>query len=150
MQKHCDWLLLIDNVEEGIKVKDSLLGMQHGHVLLTSRSQAVAELAHNLRLDKMQPEEGAVGSDALDEGTRVTLLFSAKEAIFKCLYPVVGRRFYYEDARITSADLATGCFVAQLMTTLAPGFERGAILRGRFEIDDVRVHTGVWLEPHGR
>ncbi len=60
LQKHSDWLLLIDNVEEGIKVKDLLLGMQHGHVLLTSRSQAVAELARNLRLDKMQPEEGAL------------------------------------------------------------------------------------------
>ena len=59
-QKHSDWLLLLDNVEEDIHVKDILSGMPHGHVLLTTRSQAVAELASNLRLGKMQPEEGAL------------------------------------------------------------------------------------------
>lgn len=96
----------------------------------------------------MQPEESGIGGAGLDDRTRVMLVFSAKEAIFKCLYPVVGRRFYYEDARITSADTASGSFVAELLTTLAPGFERGTILRGRFEIDDLHVHTGVWLEPH--
>ncbi len=59
-QKHSGWLLLLDNVEEDVQVKDILSGMPHGHVLLTTRSQAVAELASNLRLDKMQPEEGTL------------------------------------------------------------------------------------------
>jgi enterobactin synthetase component D len=104
--------------------------------------------AERIRPLVMRPEEHGVGGRAIDEATRVTLVFSAKESIFKCLYPVIGRRFYYEDALITSGDPATGQFVAELMTTLAPGFERGTILRGRFEIDDARVHTGVWLDPH--
>lgn len=104
--------------------------------------------AERIRLLVMLPEEHAVGGRAIDEATRVTLVFSAKESIFKCLYPVVGRRFYYEDALITSADLATGRFVAKLTTPLAPGFERGTIIRGRFEIDEARVHTGVWIDPH--
>jgi enterobactin synthetase component D / holo-[acyl-carrier protein] synthase len=103
--------------------------------------------AERIRPLVMQPEESGVGGQALDAGTRVMLVFSAKEAIFKCLYPVVSRRFYYEDARILSADPATGVFVAELLTTLAPGFERGTVLQGRFEIDDRHVHTGVWLEP---
>jgi transcriptional regulator with XRE-family HTH domain/Tfp pilus assembly protein PilF len=59
-QKHSGWLLLLDNVEEDVQVKDILVGMPHGHVLLTTRSQAVAELASNFRLDKMQPEEGTL------------------------------------------------------------------------------------------
>ena len=104
--------------------------------------------AERIRPLVMQSGETGVGGGALDDGTRVMLVFSAKEAVFKCLYPVVGRRFYYEDARIISADAATGVFVAELLTTLAPGFERGTVLQGRFEIDDRHVHTGVWLEPH--
>src|SRR5579884_3296949 len=60
LRKHPGWLLLLDNVEEDVKVKDLLMGMQRGHVLLTTRSQAVAGLASNLHLDKMQPEEGAL------------------------------------------------------------------------------------------
>src|SRR5437588_4189759 len=59
-QKHSSWLLLLDNVEEDVHVKDILSAMPHGHVLLTTRSQAVAELSSNLRLDKMQPEEAAL------------------------------------------------------------------------------------------
>src|SRR5260221_659485 len=59
-RKHSGWLLLLDNVEEDVQVKDILAGMPHGHVLLTTRSQAVAELASNLHLDKMQPEEGVL------------------------------------------------------------------------------------------
>lgn len=104
--------------------------------------------AERIRTLVMLPEERALGGDALDDGTRVALVFSAKEAIFKCLYPVVERRFYYEDARITSVDLATGSFAAKLMTTLAPGFDCETVVRGRFEIDSMRVHTGVWLEPY--
>jgi tetratricopeptide (TPR) repeat protein/transcriptional regulator with XRE-family HTH domain len=59
-RKHSGWLLLLDNVEEDVQVKDILSGMPHGHVLLTTRSQAVAELASNLQLDKMRPEVGAL------------------------------------------------------------------------------------------
>jgi len=103
--------------------------------------------AERIRPLVMQPEEEGVGGKAFDAGTRVIFIFSAKEAIFKCLYPVVSRRFYYEDARIISADPTTGVFAAELLTTLAPGFERGTVLQGRFEIDDRHVHTGVWLDP---
>jgi hypothetical protein len=59
-QKHSGWLLLLDNVEEHVRVKDILTGMPHGHVLLTTRSQAVAELASNLHLEKIRPEEGVL------------------------------------------------------------------------------------------
>jgi transcriptional regulator with XRE-family HTH domain/tetratricopeptide (TPR) repeat protein len=59
-QKHSGWLLLLDNVEEDVRVKDILTGLPHGHVLLTTRSQAVAELASNLHLEKMRPEVGAL------------------------------------------------------------------------------------------
>lgn len=59
-QKHSGWLLLLDNVEENVQLKNILSGLPQGHVLLTTRSQAVAALASNLRLDKMQAEEGAL------------------------------------------------------------------------------------------
>jgi enterobactin synthetase component D len=108
----------------------------------TARAQAIKPLV-------MLPGEAGLGGRALDEATRVVLVFSAKEAIFKCLYPLTGRRFYYEDAFVACADVAGGWLTAELITTLATGFEAGTILRGRFELDEARVHTGVWLEPQG-
>jgi enterobactin synthetase component D len=95
----------------------------------------------------MLPGERALGGSAFDDATRLTLVFSAKEAIFKCLYPVIRRRFYYADVAIRAMD-PSGMFAAEIVTRLAPGFERGMILHGRFEIDERRVHTGTWLEPH--
>jgi len=59
-QTHSGWLLLLDNIEEDVRAKDILTGLPHGHVLLTTRSQAVAELASNLHLEKMRPEVGAL------------------------------------------------------------------------------------------
>lgn len=59
-QKHLGWLLLLDNVEENVQLKNILSSMPHGHMLLTTRSQAVAELSSNLHLDKMRPEEAAL------------------------------------------------------------------------------------------
>jgi enterobactin synthetase component D len=114
---------------------------------IDSEQRVDRERAERIKPLVVTAGEGEIGGPALDTATRVMLVFSAKEAIFKCLYPVVGKRFYYEDARILSADVSTGCFDAELTTTLAPGFERGTTLRGRFEIDDASVHTGVWLEP---
>ncbi len=114
---------------------------------IDSEMRVARPRAENIMPLVMLPEEHVLGGSAFDEATRLTLVFSAKEAIFKCLYPLVGRRFYYEDALVASADVASGYFTAALRTTLGAGFEKGTILRGRFEIDEVRVHTGVWLEP---
>jgi enterobactin synthetase component D / holo-[acyl-carrier protein] synthase len=117
------------------------LGIDSETIVVRARAQAIRSMV-------MLPAEAGLGGGALDDATRLTLVFSAKEAIFKCLYPVIGRRFYYEDVALTSADLADGSFAAEIVTTLAAGFERGTSVRGRFEIDELRVHTGAWLEPH--
>lgn len=121
------------------------LGIDTETIIAPARAHAVASVV-------MRPAEAALGGDALDVlngATRLTLVFSAKEAVFKCLYPVIRRRFYYADVEIRSADLTDGSFAAEIMTTLSAAFVRGMVLRGRFEIDDRWVHTGVWLRPDG-
>jgi enterobactin synthetase component D len=75
----------------------------------------------------------------------LTLVFSAKESLFKCLHPVVGRRFDYHDVRIVGVDAASGSFYARPVMNLSPRFSAGATLEGRFELDHRRVHTGMFL-----
>ncbi len=84
------------------------------------------------------------GCDRLEA---LTLVFSAKESIFKCLYPVVGRFFDFHDARVVEVDAASRTFTVRLVKTLAPDFAAGTILAGRFEIDGRLIHTGVTLPP---
>ena len=112
-------------------------------------TEAIVSDAQCARLSHvvLQPSERAAGPAALAERVRFTLVFSAKESVFKCLYPLVGARFDYAAVAVTSIDLAAGSFVARLTTALAPALPEGRAIDGRFEIGDRYVHTGVWL-PH--
>ncbi len=56
------------------------------------------------------PKEAVVGGRSLAPGLRVSILFSIKEAVFKCLYPLVLKRFYYDALSVTTIDLAAGTF----------------------------------------
>ena len=93
----------------------------------------------------VRPEELTEVLDATrwDLSTATTLAFSAKESVFKCLYPAVGRRFDYLDAAIEHVTLAAGRFSARLLVDLAPTVRAGDVLAGQFVVDGDRVYTGV-------
>jgi enterobactin synthetase component D len=69
------------------------------------------------------------------------LVFSAKESLYKCLRPRVGRFFGYRDAAVVEVDGIKGEFVVELLQPLAMMFPRGRQFRGRFHIDGKHVHT---------
>lgn len=82
-----------------------------------------------------------------DPAIAVTLLFSAKEALFKCLCPKVGRTLAYLDVRIeVAADGGSVVFRAVVCASLSALVRRGTVLHGRFEIHDRFVHTGLWMD----
>ena len=62
LKTHSNWLLILDNVEEEVKIKNLLIAAgQKGHILLTTRQRAVADLAQNtLDVAVMAPEIGAL------------------------------------------------------------------------------------------
>lgn len=62
----------------------------------------------------------------------LTLVFSAKESIFKCLYPEVLTYFDFRDAMIDAIDVAESRFSARLLVTLTPRLRAGLVLEGRF------------------
>lgn len=61
----------------------------------------------------------------------VTLTFSAKESLFKALYPLVGKRFYFEHAEVLSWEL-DGTLRLRLLTDLAEEWPIGSELDGQF------------------
>lgn len=80
---------------------------------------------------------------ALRSPEALTVIFSAKESIFKCLYPRVRRMFDYRDAVIDRVDLERGCFEARLLTALSREYPAGAPLDGRIAIDADIVFTAM-------
>jgi enterobactin synthetase component D len=92
------------------------------------------------------PVELASGRDAgLDRLQALTLVFSAKEAIFKCLFRFVGVRFGFHDVRIVSVDPVTEVFDARVVRTLSGAFSAGTLLHGRYDVEAELVRTAVLL-----
>jgi enterobactin synthetase component D len=87
---------------------------------------------------------------ALGQRESLTLAFSAKESLFKCLYPLVRRYFDYLDAELCGIDLERHCFGARLRVDLSDSLTAGATFSGKFELGDGLVHTGVALAPPDR
>ena len=109
----------------------------------TERLERFGPLSRASRL-VLRPEEADLGGAALSD-RRLPLVFSAKEAVFKCLYPLVGRHFYFQSAVLEAIDPAAGTFIARPAGDLAPGVDSSLRLEGRFCFDADYVHTGVWL-----
>lgn len=91
------------------------------------------------------PRETAVGGGSLDAAVRVVLLFSIKESVFKCLYPLVLKRFYYDALAVTDVDLDAGTFRGTCLTPLSDRFPCGALVTGRVMLDEHRVYSAAWL-----
>jgi enterobactin synthetase component D len=80
--------------------------------------------------------------------TVASLIFSAKESLYKCLNPCVGVFFDFDDARIDRIDVdgpAQGSLLIRLARDLAGGFPLGMRFRARYAIADGYVHTAVEL-----
>jgi enterobactin synthetase component D len=114
------------------------LGLDAEQVVSPERAARVASIV-------TQPGEACLGPQTVSDALRVTLLFSIKEAVFKCLYPLVLTRFYYPALLVTGLDFDQGIFHAELALPLPGGFASGYPLSGRFQIEDSRVYSGVCL-----
>ena len=92
------------------------------------------------------PSELACARDAgLSRLEALTLVFSSKESLYKCVHPRVGRVFGFHDVRIERVDPVAGTFYARIARELSEEFPADVMLEGRFEIDYPWVHTGMLL-----
>ncbi len=76
---------------------------------------------------------------------RVTLTFSIKEALFKALYPIVHKRFYFEDAQLLEWS-ADGHARLQLLIDLSSEWHAGKELDGQFSVQDDHLLSLVAVE----
>lgn len=60
LNEHTGWLLILDNADDMQMVSDFLPSEGKGQVILTTRAQATGLIAHNIELEYMGLEEGAL------------------------------------------------------------------------------------------
>lgn len=69
---------------------------------------------------------------------RVTLTFSIKEALFKALYPIVRKRFYFQDAQLLEWR-EDGSARLRLLADLSTEWHSGMELDGQFCLSDTQL-----------
>ncbi|MCH2341719.1 4'-phosphopantetheinyl transferase [Pseudomonas sp. NPDC047963] len=80
--------------------------------------------------------EGYAALDETQRAQRVTLTFSIKESLFKALYPLVNKRFYFQEAELIHHD-SSGYARLRLLNDLSEEWKTGAELEGQFaQFDD--------------
>ena len=90
------------------------LGIDTERIMSEQQAREVGHLvASSMELEHCRA--AGIGSPAA-----VTLVFSAKESIFKCLHPLVGRMFEFDDVRLVGVDAAMQTFRAELMNDTRP------------------------------
>ncbi len=105
------------------------LGMDLENLLTLERAQRLA--GEILTPDEMQRMASLPREQV---ALLVTLTFSVKESLFKALYPLVHKRFYFEHAEVVEWSQA-GHVRLRLLTDLSSEWCHGKELEGQFGVD---------------
>lgn len=106
------------------------LGMDLENVLSLERAERLA--GEILTADEMQ-RMALIPREQI--ALLVTLTFSAKESLFKALYPIVQKRFYFEHAEVVEWS-ESGVVRLRLLTDLSSAWCDGTELVGQFAVAD--------------
>ncbi|WDE01128.1 4'-phosphopantetheinyl transferase family protein [Thalassomonas actiniarum] len=116
------------------------LGIDHENWL---KADNVAEIKNSIINEK---EEVFLKQSDMSFEQAFTLVFSAKESLFKALYPSVGYYFDFSAAQIIDLNTENHSFCLRLTETLTPALTAGASFNGQFIFDESAVQTLI-CEP---
>jgi len=111
-------------------------------------AEAIVQPDTTVEIDELcmgERERALRDSAGIDRQTFSSLCFSAKESFFKCLYPLTGVWFDFQDAEIASFDPDLQLLQMRLLRDLASGFRQGEVFGGAFRWTDRRVYTAFAL-----
>ncbi|MNF39695.1 4'-phosphopantetheinyl transferase Npt [compost metagenome] len=116
------------------------LGMDLENLLSTERAERLAgEILTPCELERM-------AADSRDQlALRVTLTFSVKESLFKALYPIVQKRFYFEHAQVLEWT-EDGHVRLRLLTDLSSEWHNGKELDAQFGMKDGQLLSLVSIK----
>lgn len=89
------------------------------------------------------PREMDVKPHDLTVAEFMTLVFSAKESVYKCLHPIAQRFIEFTDVQVIAVDCQQRRFRCELQVDLAVELPRGTIIDGRFVRDAKLIHTAA-------
>ncbi len=82
-----------------------------------------------------------------DDGELAKLLFCAKEAIYKCIYPRVGTYVDFQEMSVTIHPQEARFTAVSYSENIDPNLTRS--LQGRYQRNSGLLVTGTWLPKPG-
>lgn len=76
----------------------------------------------------------------------LTLIFSGKESVYKCLYPIAQCFIEFQDVELSGIDAARGALTFVTLVDIHPQFPRGTKIEGIFKVQEDNVHTAVYVQ----
>ncbi|MBN3189188.1 4'-phosphopantetheinyl transferase superfamily protein [Pectobacterium brasiliense] len=89
-------------------------------------------------------ERGVLAASRLPFETALLIVFSAKESLFKALYPLVQQIFGFEAAKLCELDAHNNRFTMELTRQLAPNLRAGYRTTGHYLIGQDGVTTIIF------
>ncbi|HIB1590379.1 TPA: 4'-phosphopantetheinyl transferase family protein [Salmonella enterica subsp. enterica serovar Muenchen] len=86
-------------------------------------------------------ELNLLATSDIDYSTALLVIFSAKESLFKALYPEVGRFFNFDVAKVCKIDSLNQKITIELTKTLTPNRVKGLKITGYYSFSNGRVIT---------
>ena len=90
------------------------------------------------------PEYERIQRQVADEQLLATIVFSAKEAVYKSLYPILGQRMDFPEVSIQNIDCIEKRFSFTLVPHIASRLPEPPNLVGRFDVVDGLIYSGVF------
>lgn len=137
---HCDSLAA---AAVGLSSRFASLGIDTEGILDSSAVTEVRELVSH------PGEMALLRHGGLPADVSLTLIFSAKEALYKCLNPLVNRFFEFTDVRVVSINRTIGVMEFELQRGLSEQFARGRHVLVWYSRTGNLVHTWMGIDPDG-
>ena len=85
--------------------------------------------------------------EGLSEEEWTTLVFSAKESLCKCLFPLTRQRLELRDAEVVACDFGAGTVTLRLAAGVRPHFAHRGFFTARWRLAPPCLYTAVELRP---
>lgn len=103
------------------------------------KESSLINIRNYISLDSEQSRFYKLYSGYFSETAYYSLIFSAKESIYKSINPIVGTFFGFHDAEIIEINAVKSEFTFELKVDLSPEFQSGYQGRGVYLKDESRV-----------
>lgn len=125
---------------QAIAMITSQLGVYPGVDIETFNPSVLREIADSI----VSPAEAEwLNSQPIDADFALLLAFSAKESLFKALYPTVQLFFGFEYAAVNAINVRENSFVLTLTLDINNDYQRGMTFAGHYIFDGEKILTSI-------